>query len=545
LVQVDKRLDPTSGDAIALVADAAQTENEPENLDISSWYPVDYGASTCVPADYGTDFDECNIYVGTGSNAKDVKSTNGHKAKPFKTLAYAVKQAVTGTTIYMRGGTYKNKKHGQGSQNDKLVYLNGVENLKIMSYPGETAKLKFDADGGIVGKNIKNVVFEGLEIEGPGADISYEEALADRKLKSAKFTGRGIAIWKGDHIQFSKMLVHHTTGSGMRVNQGDYVMLEDSEVYSTCWWSSAAESAVVYAESRSVDEEDIPKMIMRRNKVYDNLNKMPYYNSKYKWNSSPISTNVDCTIAECNPDETDFNLRVCPWQCHYGKEYQDYICDGMGVYVTRNNVDSKNNYTHGRTILDANEAYANGINGLVFHRTDRGEVTNNVVYGNGVVLRTYADSTEDWEMDLGADSGKKGRQPAAGITINNAMWDLLLKNNTVQVPNADDQAYTMEYDDKEYAAMNATIGSTDNVVCGEGKHFTDKLGRSDLFVTGSCSDNGNDYMTKKGKSCEGWGGVAKKCSSDDWKTNHYCQRRCFLEGMGYSDLDNRCCLPYL
>jgi len=204
------------------------------------------------------------------------------------------------------------------------------------------------------------------------------------------------------------MKVHHTAGSGMRVNYGDYVMLEDSEVYSTCWWSSSAESAVVYAESRSIDELNIPKMIMRRNKVYDNMNKMPYYNSKYKWNSSPIASNVDCNINECNPDEKEFDLMVCPWQCHYGKDYQDYIVDGMGVYVTRNNVDSNNNYTFGKTILDANEAFENGINGLVFHRTDRGEVTNNQVYNNGVVGKVYADSTKDWEKDLGKTSGKKG-----------------------------------------------------------------------------------------------------------------------------------------
>jgi len=53
------------------------------------------------------------------------------------------------------------------------------------------------------------------------------------------------------------------------------VKIENSEVYSNTWWSSAAESAIVLAESASFDEDNSLKMIISGNRVYDNVNKIP------------------------------------------------------------------------------------------------------------------------------------------------------------------------------------------------------------------------------------------------------------------------------
>ena len=64
--------------------------------------------------------------------------------------------------------------------------------------------------------------------------------------------------------------MHDTPAAGLRVNKADYLVLEDCEVYRTTWWSTSAESAIVFAESKNIDEETKTKMIMRRNKVsYD------------------------------------------------------------------------------------------------------------------------------------------------------------------------------------------------------------------------------------------------------------------------------------
>lgn len=94
----------------------------------------------------------------------------------------------------------------------------------------------------------------------------------------------------------------------------------------------------------------------------------------------------------------------------------------MGVYVTRN----KDTYLHGQMELADNVAYGNGINGVVFHRTDRGVVRRNTVHGNGVVPREEhpEDVAEDWHVGL-----SKGRQPYSGVVLNNAEGVKLWSNN--------------------------------------------------------------------------------------------------------------------
>ena len=53
------------------------------------------------------------------------------------------------------------------------------------------------------------------------------------------------------------------------------VTIENSKVYSNTWWSSAAESAIVLAQSKSVDQHYGTKMLISGNVVYDNINKIP------------------------------------------------------------------------------------------------------------------------------------------------------------------------------------------------------------------------------------------------------------------------------
>ena len=86
----------------------------------------------------------------------------------------------------------------------------------------------------------------------------------------------------GDNIKIHNNSVHHCPNSGIRVNKGDYVAIEKNVVYANTWWSSNAESAIVIADSRHIDEKDITKMFIVRNRVYGNRNKIPYYNANYE-----------------------------------------------------------------------------------------------------------------------------------------------------------------------------------------------------------------------------------------------------------------------
>ena len=62
--------------------------------------------------------------------------------------------------------------------------------------------------------------------------------------------------------------------AGLRTNQADYVLIEDNEIYDNTFWSSNAESGLVIADSVILDHQDTIKMIVRRNKVHGNMNKI-------------------------------------------------------------------------------------------------------------------------------------------------------------------------------------------------------------------------------------------------------------------------------
>ena len=117
----------------------------------------------------------------------------------------------------------------------------------------------------------------------------------------------------GDNIKIHNNRVHHCPNSGIRVNKGDYVAIEKNVVYANTWWSSNAESAIVIADSRHIDEKDITKMFFVRNRVYGNRNKIPYYNANYE----------DPNYLE------EHQMHVA--RPGYGTSEQSFIIDGSGT----------------------------------------------------------------------------------------------------------------------------------------------------------------------------------------------------------------------
>ncbi len=363
-------------------------------------------------------------YVSGGNGIDAITGTNGRSPlEPLNTLEYAVKTAwQPGDTIYVMDGIYQNAGYGDyvnsggasGENNGAFltVYdtdINTSANawLVITNYPGHSPKIQFDGSGGIIMHRVSYVDISGLEIEGPNQQITKAQAEANRLIQDNYFSGRGIAIWGGTgyphHINIHHMKVHDCPNSGIRVNDGDYVNLSYNEVYNNTWWSSNAESAIVIAQSKDFDTKDTIKMVMSYNKVHDNRNYIPYYNASY-----PPAGNC------------------------YGNACQDYIIDGSGVYITRNNPDSPSqtstDYVHGWFYFANNITYNNGINGLVVHKSDRTIVTNNLAFMNGTVSKDPV------------ASGGEGRQDAGGITIN-ASTDVRVYNNISWVRYSDDYSY--------------------------------------------------------------------------------------------------------
>jgi len=474
--------------------------------------------------------DAPNVFVDA-VNGKDYKTAGkkmrGTREKPYQSLAYAVsrrehhRETATGdcVTINLMAGTYRNEDYGtEGGGKEFILDMDGVQDMIIKpddEKTGATATakvlLEFDGPGGFVGGSTKEPVTDveiyGLEIAGPNQQITFDEAMEFRIKGSQKIKGQGISIWNGHKIWMHDMKVHDTPGAGMRVNNADYLVVEDSEVYSTTWWSRSAESAIVFAQSKNIDNSTKTKMIMRNNKVYDNMNKVPYFNPNYAWNYYPIGKQYCVDEKEggacetlyqcCNKDDTSCcnNQEMknsCPWQCRYGKASQDYVIDGQGVYVTRNS----DTYHSGTMELSGNVAYKNGINGLVFHRTYNGLVKKNIIFDNGQLPKD-GETTEAtcekpsdpdcWKIPLiksmNPDKKKTGRQPYSGLTLSNSK-NVKLWSNTVKAKYASDKAYEFEVDAGDSFAL---AGGKNNKDC-QGK--VSKLIESAVSIV---KDGSNDH----------------------------------------------------
>lgn len=371
---------------------------------------------------------ECGVDNTLGSNGKS-------EAEPLNSLEYAVKSAWNpGDTIFVMEGTYQNDGYGDYQQSGGVSGLNNPSVLSIShtdintsedawfvltNAPGHSPKIEFDGSGGIITHNLSYIDISGLEIEGPNQKITKSEALADRLLHNDYFSGRGLAFWGGvpypHHIKIHNMKVHDCPNSGLRVNDGDYLEITHNEVYNCTWWSSNAESAVVIAQSKDYDDKDIIKMVMSYNVVYNNRNYIPFY-AGGQVGSTP----------------------------NYGTAQQDFIHDGQGVYITRNNPGSNwqsdEDYTSGWFYFANNVAYGNGINGLVVHLSDRTIVTNNLAFMNGAT------------SPVPANQGGEGRQNAGGITINGSD-NVFMYNNISWVRYANDNSYQI-YGGSAYTASN-------------------------------------------------------------------------------------------
>ena len=359
-------------------------------------------------------------------------NNDGTIDKPFKTLKKALSNTdcIPGDIIYVKDGVYSNDNFGSGNKSNTAVLsinssYNGTINLPVVirNYPGENPKINFDGSGGfIIGtatNPVNHVEIAGFEIQGPNQNITYEEAKSWRDSYVANNTqslkhyyhGRGIAIWGGTYINIHNNKVHDCPNSGIRANNSDYIRVAFNEVYNNTWWSFNAESAIVFAQSKSIDNDLKIKMRIENNLVYNNMNRLPFY----------------------------LKSKPCTGTYRYGCADQDFIIDGSGSYITRNNDDgiepreddeNPNGQYIGRFYFSNNINYGNGINGLVVHKTDNAVVTNNLAYVNGAVP-TDAE-LDDIANDTNAPAWKKalksGRQDTSGIVVHTSA-NVKLHNN--------------------------------------------------------------------------------------------------------------------
>ena len=415
-----------------------------------------------------------NYYVSSinGSNTNDGLS----ESSPFLTINKGISEVSEGGTVYVMNGTYRNVGYGTvdpssntNMNNPHVVTINksGSEGayITIKNLDGHNPKIEFDGRGGIVISDYMNyIIVEGFEVEGPAANITYDQAIADREYKvlaasdendnitynHTYFSGKG--IWGGykahNNIIIKNNKVYNCTGSGIRFNDSDHITIENNEVYNCTWWTSSASSAIVFAETIAEDGDNTTdvKMIMRGNLVYNNWNRIPFYVTQLPDNSGNTNPN-------------------------YGTANYNNILDGQGLYVTR----SDPSYL-GTFLFENNVCVNNGKNGINFDNSLSASAIyqNNTLYFNGV---------HEIIQDLSVAEGNPAHrgQKVGGIKANKVQNATVVNNIVVTR-------------DNEFSALslnNIDNPETVDPETGEPDYDGIKIATNNIFLNGTVAYPGN------------------------------------------------------
>lgn len=332
-----------------------------------------------------------NIFVASiGSDGN-----SGSILSPYKTITYAASVASPGDIVYVRGGTYTNTSFGNGSiWNDESavrIVANGTaaNYITFMPYNNENVIIQTDGTYGILVKNSSYVKIIGFEVKGMSETITQSEAWYNwgiyknpndnsihnlatelgidpsnpllinqtiaksaftfNEIRPAYYNGRGIVANSSHHIELINNKVHHCPQSGIRVEGCDYVTVSGNEVYSNTYYTSAGVGAITVSSSLNIDTYNGVKIIIEKNKVYNNENRM------VSWNGQKDFINFQ-------------------------------IDEGSGIFFTRNNDDAlplSQQYQYGYFLVRNNLSYKNGAGGVTIHKTYRAIIENNTLYKNG------------------------------------------------------------------------------------------------------------------------------------------------------------------
>jgi hypothetical protein len=277
-------------------------------------------------------------YVSGSGNDRNSGLT---PSSAFRTIQRAADLTGPGTTVLLMDGVYKNTSaNGSGLVISRSGTANGWITYK--PYPGAKPKIQHNGWHGIViEKGASYVEINGLEIVGNNANITRSYALSQRYNRSNPLTnGNCITIdgrkgGRPHHIRILNSKIHDCGGGGIGAIESDYLTLDNNEVYNNAWYSIYGPSGISMLSNWNSDNNQGYKMIVTRNKVYNNQMFVPWIvNGKYQ--------------------------------------------DGNGIIV-----DKGRDYGYkGRTLIANNISYKNGGSGIHTYASDHVDIVHNTTYLN-------------------------------------------------------------------------------------------------------------------------------------------------------------------
>jgi parallel beta-helix repeat protein len=276
---------------------------------------------------------------GTGSEGNDGLS----EAKPLRNIQTAVLQSGPGDTVLVMNGT-------------------ASAWFALMAYPGHKPLLK-SINWQAIKIMASYVLVQGFTIQGNRDAVTLEQARREMSnLDNPATSGQGISVEalypdrlvRPHHVVIRRNTIFKCPGSGIGTGNADYVTIEDNVVWGNAWYSPYATSGISMYQNWNSDASSGTKMIVRRNMIYQNANKIPFFQS--------------------DPDPA-----------------KRTITDGNGIIVDDSR-STQNGSTlgayKGRTLIENNIVFDNGGRGIHVFKSDNVDIVNNTTRHNSVQPET-------------------------------------------------------------------------------------------------------------------------------------------------------------
>ncbi len=313
-----------------------------------------------------------NYYVSSSIGKDQNNGTSA--ATPFASLQKAADAVGAGDTVLVMPGEYGNPDSEQyilnitksGTAAAPITFKafdpNNKPVVKVRNYVGVQ----------VLGShvNIDGFVVSGNRSEFEKMTVAEVEAYQEKNgLFNPITSGFGITIGSlyakqfATNVNITNSIVRDNTGGGISVFRGDYITVENNQVYRNSLYTPYATSGISFYQSANSDGNTGVKMVVRGNTVYENQNLIKNYINFKKEDVNDPDPYKRPRITDGNGIIIDDGART---------QRQEGIDDMTSVLPAY----------EGKTLIENNNVFNNGGRGIHVFESSNVEIRNNKVSNN-------------------------------------------------------------------------------------------------------------------------------------------------------------------